>query len=148
MIASIAASVFSLILSILALLHLAWALGSRWPAKTESDLAAHVLGTGSQGSMPPPLACVVVTIALSSAALLPLSTLGWVTLPLSPALERTLLWVVVGVFTVRGLYGYVDHRVRPETQSSPFVRLNRRFYSPLCLSLAGLAALTVTAVGS
>jgi len=74
------------------------------------------------------------------ATLLPLNAVGWIPLPLTPELVGLFLWVLVGVLVARGLYGYVDHRFRPGIIDTPFMQLNRRYYSPLCLLLAGLAA--------
>ena len=43
---------------------------------------------------------------------------------------------VAGVLALRGLAGFVDGRLRPDSRAQPFYALNRRIYSPLCLALA------------
>ncbi|MFT5358980.1 MAG: hypothetical protein ACI9KE_006222 [Polyangiales bacterium] len=129
----------SLVFGFLAGLHVYWARGGLWPGTDPRSLLEHVVGASPSAETPSPAACLVVAGLLSVAACLPLALLGWVPMPMQLA-----EWVglaaygCAGVLLLRGLYGYVDHRVRPATLETPFFRLNRVLYSPLCLLLGGL----------
>ena len=115
-------------------LHVAWGAGSTWPAG--DDLADVVAGRAG-GAVPPPAACFAVAALLTTAAGLvdgrPRAL---------PRLRRTGAGVVAGVLGVRaaaGLAGRTDV-VSPGSTSPRFRRLDRRYYSPLCLALAAAAA--------
>ncbi len=127
--------VIALLLSVtffyLAGLHVYWARGGYWPGTDTQSLLARVVGVSPSGTMPGPAACLVVTTLLSVAALIPLALLGWVPLPW-PLIAA---YGCAAVLILRGVLGYVDHLLRPGIVETPFFRLNRWLYSPLCLLL-------------
>lgn len=128
----------SIALFLLALLHLAWALGSTWPERTPERLSALVVGT--RGPMPSPFSCLFVALLLSMAACFLLGATGHLVLPLPLGFVRFVAWCVVCVFTLRGIGGFFDVHLRPSIRELPYHRWNRLFYSPLCLILAALGA--------
>jgi len=125
-----------LVLVFLALagLHVYWACGGLWPGKDPQSFLEYVVGASPSGRMPGAVACLVVAVVLSIAALLPMALLDWVSIPFS----RLAGYLCATVFLLRGVYGYADHLVRPATRGTSFFRLNRVLYSPLCLLLGGL----------
>lgn len=131
----------------LATLHIYWGLGHSWPARDADELARMVVGTSAPGSMPGMGPCMMVAGALFVAGLAPVITHS--PAPGLPTWVGTGAWLATlaagAVFGLRGLFGFVEHRVRPDIEALPYARLNRRFYSPLCLGLA--AAMFVAALG-
>lgn len=119
----------------IAVLHIVWAAGSSWPLSGRGELADAVVGR-EHGEVPPPLACLAVAAALASAAGL-LAGGG----RLDARLRALGARLVVGVLATRaaaGLSGRTD-LLAPGSSSPRFRALDRRLYSPLCLTLAALA---------
>lgn len=125
-------AVLVIILAALGALHAAWGLGSRWPARSEADLVARVIGRTKTGKMPAPAACFAV-----AGCLLVVAWLAATVTPSSPAWLRAGYFGAAGVFGLRGLAGFVGPLWR-YAQGTPFHQLNRRYYSPLCLGVAAL----------
>ena len=80
---------------------------------------------------------------LLAAALTVLGGAGLLSLPVPRRWLRTSALVGAAVLLLRGLQGFVDTRMRPETAGGPFAWLNVWFYSPLCFVLAVCTALAV-----
>jgi hypothetical protein len=124
-------------LLVLAALHAAWGAGSAWPLPDRQALADTVIGAGE---VPPPAACFAVSGALAVAGALVAG------LPRQrPVLRRLGAGAVVVVLAGRGALGLAGRTrlVSPASTSARFVRLDRRVYSPVCLALAALSALSV-----
>jgi hypothetical protein len=129
------------VLVALAALHAWWGVGGHWPGHDERSLVAMVVGRTH--SMPGPVSCMLVASALLAAA-------GIVALQghvisidfggLGQKLVQIGFWCVCAVFSLRGLAGFIPP-VFAYAQGTPFARLNRVFYSPLCLLIG--AGLTV-----
>ncbi len=130
----LAAAIFTLIAAI----HAYWALGGLWPGHDPDSLARIVVGGQPGMRMPGVVATWTVVGVLTGAALTVLGASGIIVLPMTQSLLRLAAYAGAGVLLLRGLEGFVDTRIRPTTVGSPFARLNVRFYSPLCLMLAGL----------
>ena len=128
------------VLVAIGLLHLAWAFGLRWPARDEASLVALVVGRTRGGRMPSLAKGVLVAGAILSGAAL-VALVGAPDLP--PGLAILVIaayWLFGLVFVLRGLAGYVP-AVWRYAEGTPFHRLNRLYYSPLCLLIAaGLTA--------
>ena len=100
-------------------------------------MLADVVTGRAGGSVPSPAACVAVAALLTCAAGL---VAGW---PGSlPRLRRVGAAGVAATLGVRGVCGLAGRTdlVSPGSTSARFRRLDRRYYSPLCLSLAAAAA--------
>ena len=125
----------SAVLLAVAGIHAYWTAGGLWPARDEASLAELVVGTADHG-MPGPFLCALVVAALLAAATLVLAGGGVISLPGDARLVDLGVWVVAGVFALRGAGGLLLPWIRPEMAGTPFARANHRFYSPLCLLLA------------
>lgn len=135
---SIAAGAF---LSIAAL-HAYWALGGFWPGRDEESLARLVVGGPPGMRFPGRAATWAVVAVLAGGAAVVLAAAGVVSVPAPRGLVRGAALLGAAVLLVRGVEGFVDIRLRPDTAASPFARLNRLLYSPLCVVLALLTALS------
>jgi hypothetical protein len=117
-------------------LHAAWGTGRAWPFPDRAALADAVVGTAE---VPGPAACFAVSGALAAAAAL---VAGWP--PGHPGVRRAGVGGAAAVLAARGALGLTGRTalVSPGSVSARFTRLDRRVYSPACLALAGLAALS------
>lgn len=138
-------------LSCVAVLHVYWALGGLWPARTEAALARTVVGVKGLQKMPGTALTLVVSVLIAVAAGLPLYFTGLLDLPISVSLPAIVIEtapaVVLGglavLFLGRGTLSYTGYFQKMEAEE-PFVTLDRRYYAPLCLALgAGYACLAL-----
>lgn len=132
----------SAVLGMTGLVHLAWALGSTFPYANEQALARAVVGRRGITRMPSMTASAFVAVCLFAASVWALLLGRIVSAPVSDWLVAPGGLALTAVFLVRGVIGVLPtfERALPE---QPFLRLNRRFYSPLCV-LIGLAFLGLT----
>ncbi|PCJ76240.1 MAG: hypothetical protein COA53_03035 [Rhodobacteraceae bacterium] len=116
-----------------ALLHIAWGAGVHWPAKSEQELVSTVIGT--KGSRMPGFGLtMVVAFGIAAAGILALWGANVIALPLPLWMRSVGLIVLAGIFLVRGVFGYLP--IGPlSTSIEPFRTLNRRYFSPLILSI-------------
>ena len=113
--------------------HVAWGRGSTWPMPDRAVLNDAVVGRDATPSAP---ACYAVAAALTTAAVLVLGV------PVRLPLNRVGAAGVVAVLAARGtlgLAGRTDLAV-PGSVSPRFRQLDRRWFGPLCLTLATLSA--------
>lgn len=120
-------------LAALSVLHFAWAAGSTWPMRDAITLAEVAAGTKE---MPGRGKCAVVGGGLASAAVLVAGAGG------DRAAARAARLAIAAGFLVRGVAGVTGETVRlvPWTPGPRFVRLDRRYYGPLCLVISATAA--------
>lgn len=128
----------------LAALHAYWARGGVWPGTDPDSLNRMVVGGPPVMRGPGPALTWVVTAILIGAATIVLARAGIIALPVPHGWIRAAGLVGASVLVLRGLEGFVDTRLRPDTKDSPFARLNVRLYSPLCLVLAFATAMAVS----
>lgn len=113
-----------------AAVHALWAAGLTWPAGSKPELARAV--TGGE-VMPGPAACLAVS-ALTAGAGAVVGGVGG-----QGRVARLIRWGAAGALLMRGVGGGVAATrflAMPAPQQQ-FVRLDRRFYRPLCLGLGG-----------
>jgi hypothetical protein len=125
-----ASALTSATLAAIGAVHVAWGRGSTVPFASREELADAVIGSRA---VPSPAACYAVAAALFVASALVSDV------PLGPRRTRRLgRRVVGGVLAARGLAGLLGRTdaLSPGSTSPRFRRLDRRFYSPLCLALA------------
>lgn len=120
-----------------ALLHVYWAVGGHWPGHDLESLARTVVGGPTGMRMPGPLACLIVAALLSVVAFAALVSVGLLEGPGAGA--RVLTSLGGGALVLRGVAGFFEVRLRPEIVGTPYAGLNVRVYSPLALSIGGLA---------
>ncbi|AZI41570.1 DUF3995 domain-containing protein [Deinococcus psychrotolerans] len=135
----ISVGLLTLVLLSIASVHVYWGLGGVWPGKDPQSLARTVVGGPAGMSPPPAWACFGVALALALAAGMVLAFVDVLTLPLPTGWLRWGMVALAVVFLLRGVGGYFMERLRPSPVGSPFVRLNKRIYSPLCIVLGLLA---------
>ena len=140
---SLAAIVAAAAFIVIAGVHAYWASGGLWPGTDADSLHRTVVGGAPGRYAPGPMTTWMVAAMLLAAALTVLGGAGLLPLPVPRPWLRTLALVGAAVLLLRGLLGFVDTRMRPETAGGPFARLNVWFYSPLCLVLALCTALAV-----
>jgi hypothetical protein len=132
----------SMILLVLAGLHVYWGLGGVWPGDDPRSLALTVAGFKGVQAMPPPLACLMVAAALIAAAAWA-QTLAGVGLRILPHWLAVLGGIALSaIFLVRGVAAYLP-AWRAITPEQPFASYDVALYGPLCLFLgASFAVLT------
>jgi len=135
----IVASIVFVILLAVALAHLLWAIGSRWPIRDPELLAKTVIGRPGVTRVPR-LGALVTAVVVFAAGIFALSLADhdagdwWLTL-IGVALAA--------VFLGRGALGYTAGW-RASHPVEPFVTNDRRVYSPLCLIVgAGFVILVI-----
>jgi hypothetical protein len=131
---SIAATLIT-VLAGLAVLHAYWGFGGRWPGHDDASMVERVVGRTRDMRAPRPGACFVVAAALLTAAIL-VGVHSTGALNGGVALVAMAgFWSAAAVFLLRGLAGFVPAVFR-YAEGTPFHRLNRIYYSPLCLLIA------------
>jgi len=126
------------VLAGLSALHIAWGLGSSFPFRDPATLADAVAGTRA---VPKPRDCFAVAgLLLTSAALVGGAR------PLQADVRRVGALGVATILGGRGILGIAKRTatVVPWAPSDRFVRLDQRYYGPLCLALAAGAAISAT----
>ncbi len=126
------------VLAILAALHAWWGLGGRWPGRDERHLVELVIGRTASMRMPGFVPSMLVAAALFAAATLVALQGGVISVDLGAwgnRLVQSAFWIACTVFVLRGVAGFVPP-IFAYARGTPFERLNRRFYSPLCLLIA------------
>ena len=118
-------------------LHVAWGRGSTWPHPDRDSFNDAVMG--QQVPLSPP-ACYAVAAALTTASVLVSGQ------PVRLPLHRLGAAGVVTVLTARGTLGVLGRTdlAVPGSVSPRFRQLDRRWFGPLCLTLAALSAPAVT----
>lgn len=136
-------TLLAIVLGGLGLLHLIWAAGMSFPFPNEQALARSIVGQRGITRLPSRSSVAllgVLLLAAACAAILmghyaaSLTGLKYVMVPVG--------LFVSAVFLLRGLVGVLPafERAAPE---QPYLSLNRRLYSPVCLLIgAGFLALT------
>lgn len=122
----IIASLLSVVLLALAVLHVMWGIGYWFPIEDEAQLVRAVAGFPDAEEMPGAVPCSLVAVALFMAV----TCLWW-----SPGPFRFLALAVIGtVFVARGVAAFTPVW-RKLTPVEPFATLDRKYYGPLCLAL-------------
>lgn len=113
-------------------LHGWWGTGSSWPAQDRLELADMVLGTDD---FPSKRACFTTAAVLATASAIAAKRPGG-------SGGRAARACIASGFTLRGVAGITGATrwLVPWEPSSRFVGLDRRYYGPLCLTIATLVA--------
>ena len=123
------------LLGALGLVHVFWAFGGVWPARTGPALAKAVVGP-AQEAMPGAVACLGVAALLAAAAALVLARAELVAVPGPQWIVDVGTWVIAGVLAARAAVGLVTWVKADHSQL--YHRLDVALYSPLCLLIAAL----------
>jgi len=125
------ALVFAAVLLFLSGLHVYWAVGGQWG----SEVTIPTVG-GRRTLNPSPLATFVVAFLLFTAAAMILAEAR-----ISNPLLHLGSWCIVAVFLLRTIGNFNTFGFFKTVRDTPFASWDTRLYSPLCLALAGLAAI-------
>lgn len=141
---TILAFALSFVLLVVTSLHVYWGIGGTWPGKDQASCARAVVGFRGVDEMPSAGASFAVAACLALATLWPLALEGVFASPFPrEGLASTALLIGL-VFLGRGIAGFTPwwRRLAPE---QPFARLDRLYYSPLCLLIGlGFAVLAIS----
>ena len=136
------AVIMFIVLGAIAAVHLAWAFGVHWPARSERELVALAVGRKGQTRMPTPLQCIAAATAIFVAGLWALGLAGLKALPFEPDVIRIAGVAIVIIFALRGVATYLPGWRRRFDQE-PFATMDRNWYGPLCLLFAVMFAVLV-----
>jgi len=111
-------------------IHIYWLRGGLWPGKDKQDLLDKVIG---KGFMPGKLAYFVVLFGFALMTIIPMlmyhkSNLGF------NQIQNYALAFFAFIFFIRASSVFYINYVKDLAQE--FVRLNKKIYAPLCLSLS------------
>jgi hypothetical protein len=128
-------------LAVIAAFHVVWAI-TPWPLATREDLARDVVGRPG-GDLPAifPTLSFLVAGMLGAAAYLVVVQSGALSSGLPDRLVELGTWGVAVVLLGRGVLGMIQSGAGFGDAPASYRRLDLRFYSPLCLTLGGLAAM-------
>ncbi|MCW7473897.1 hypothetical protein CH354_03210 [Leptospira levettii] len=132
----------SLLLILLASIHIYWAFGGLWPGKNKQDLNNKVFGRGNY--FPSPFSCFVVAIGLFLFSCLPILWLVRSNFGLNPQSINMIRYgkiFVAIVFLLRGLLGYLPWVTKYWVPI--FVFYTKRIYNPISL-LIGISFLIMS----
>jgi hypothetical protein len=136
------AGLIFVVLSVTALLHIAWAFGVTWPARDEQALVNAALGVEGASRMPSRSLTLVVAGGMIAAAIIALWGANVFSLPLPDWICTMGLATLTAIFLLRGIVTYLPV---PMPVVQPFYRLNQIYYSPLILAIGvGYLALLIT----
>lgn len=124
-----------LVLQAVALVHVGWALGMRWPAKSRAALSATVIGVPEGTPMPPAWLTLGVAVGISLLGCVALWGGGVVSISVISGYRSWGLIGVAMIFGVRGIFTYLPFGAL-QASVEPFRSLDRRYFAPLCLALA------------
>ncbi|GHH73954.1 hypothetical protein GCM10018781_39670 [Kitasatospora indigofera] len=124
-------------------LHAVWA-ATPWPLRTREDFADAVVGVGVEG-LPSPSACLAVAGALGAAAYLVGARAGALPAAGPRWARKAGSGTVAAVLLARGAGGLLLFAGGRIERTERFRRLDRRYYSPLCLALGAGAGLVAAA---
>ncbi len=120
----------AIVLLLVGALHVVW-MFSPWPLRTREEFARRVVDVPVE-KLPTPSLTAVVALLLGVAGYLVVARAGLVTVVGPGWLPAVGTGGVAAVLALRGAGGLVMSTRR----STEFARLDRRYYSPLCLVLA------------
>ncbi len=123
------------VLLLVSLVHLGWAFGIAWPAKTREMLVPTVVGLPKGTPMPSALLTVTVAFAILALGVVALWGAGGVALPIFAELKGWALLGGAAIFGVRGVATYLPFGAL-RASAEPFRTLDRRYFAPLCLLLS------------
>ena len=123
------------ILTIVSLLHVGWAFGMAWPAKTRAALPAVVVGTPVGSFMPSTPLTLFVAAAIFGLGVAALWGAGVLSFGVLNAHRSWVLFLIMSVFFLRGVLTYMPFGPL-QAAVQPFRTLDFRYFAPLCLLLA------------
>jgi hypothetical protein len=131
---TVLALITAIVLMLIGALHVVW-MFSPWPLSSREEFARRVVGAPVDG-LPTPGLTAGVAVLLGVAGYLVAARVGLVAMPGPEWVTAVGTGGVAAVLLLRGAGGLVISTRR----STEFARLDRLYYSPLCLGLAASCA--------
>ena len=122
-------------LMVVAIVHIGWAFGMSWPAKTRAELPAMVVGIPAGSPMPPAALTSAVGLAIFGLGAAALWGAGLISLWRADTYRTWVLAAIAAIFALRGIMTYLPFGPL-QASVEPFRSLDRRYFAPLCLLLA------------
>lgn len=119
------------VLLLVSLVHIGWAFGMAWPAKTREMLVTMVTGMPKGTPMPPAALTMAVAVVVFGFGLVALWGGGVIVLPMFAGLKGWALLGVAAIFGLRGLATYLPFGPL-QAAVQPFRTLDLRYFAPLC----------------
>ena len=129
---TLVAGLIFVVLTVTALLHVAWGFGVTWPAKDEQALVDAVLGAEGASKIPSLGLTLAVAGGMLAAAIIALWGADVIAVPLPEWIRTAGLATLAAIFLLRGVVTYLPVQL---FVVQPFRRLNRLYYSPLILAI-------------
>lgn len=130
---TILALIISVLLGLIAAIHISWGIGFWFPIRDEAELVRTVVGVKGAERMPGPIPCGLVAAGLIVVIMTIWGGAG--------TLRSVILLGAALVFLARGFASFTK-RWRRLAPQEPFATLDRTRYGPLCIGLGvGLAIL-------
>ena len=123
------------VLQAVALIHLGWAFGMAWPAKSRVLLRPMVVGTPKHVQMPPAALTVFVSVVISVIGFMALWGVEQFSLMALDGFRPAPILLASFVFFVRGVATYLPFGMLTKSVE-PFRTLDRSYFAPLCLLLS------------
>ena len=129
--------ILSVIFIVLSFIHLYWAVGGKWAI----DKVLPTTVSGTKMLEPGFWGTIIICIFLGSFAwyYLQISGLLWVAWP--PWLSTFSGWFIPGLFLLRVIGDFKFVGLFKKVKATPFARMDKIFYIPLCLLIAILGLL-------
>ena len=127
-------AIFGILLAV-SLVHIGWAFGMVWPAKTRADLVATVAGAPKGSPMPPAWLTLAVAVGIFVLGLMALWGAGVVSFGVPDGYKGLVLLGVAAVFGLRAALTYMPFGPL-QAAVEPFRTLDLHYFAPLCLLLA------------
>jgi len=123
------------VLSVVFVVHIGWAFGMAWPAKSRADLPAIVAGVPKGSPMPPAVLTLVVAVGIFGLGIAALWGAGVFSLGALNSYRGWVLLAIAAIFVLRGVATYLPFGPL-QASVQPFRTLDLRYFAPLCLLLA------------
>ena len=123
-----------LIFLFLSSIHFYWGLGGRWG----SEDVIPVKDNNVKVMMPGPLPTFMVALGLLGFGFFILIKSGLINLSLPLWLEKSGLWIIAGIFSLRAIGDFKFVGFFKKIKQTKFGQNDTKYYSPLCLLIGAL----------
>ncbi len=123
------------VLAVVSIVHIGWAFGMAWPAKSRAELPAMVAGVPNSNPMPPAALTLIVAAGIFGFGIAAIWGVGMISLGALDPYRGWVLLTITAIFALRGVATYLPFGPL-QASVQPFRTLDLRYFAPLCLLLA------------
>lgn len=120
-----------IIMSFITIIHIYWFKGGLWPANNKQDFINKVLGRGED--VPGTIAYIFVIICFILMSIFPIAIYYDIDMGIK-SFEKYILLALAIIFLLRAISMFIPKVALRATKI--FIEYNKRYYAPLCFSLA------------